>query len=62
MPGARERPQTTGASHSLSLRACRVWGETLLQPCLVNAGASRGPGVSMAHTGVVFQTGSQGLD
>ena len=58
VPGARERPQTTGARPSLSLRACRVCGEALLPPCLVNAGAGKGPGVSMPHTGVSFQTES----
>ena len=51
MPGARERPQTTGASPSLSLRAHRVSGKALWQPCLMNTGASKGPGVSMPHMG-----------
>ena len=56
MPGARERPQTTGASPSPSLRARRVCEEVLRELCLLNAGAGKGPGASMPHTGVSFQT------
>ena len=59
MPGARERPQTTGASPSPSLRACRAGGKVPLQPFLLNAGAGKGPGLPMSHTGVSFQIGSQ---
>ena len=59
MPGARGRPQTTGASPSPSLRACRAGGKVPLQPFLLNAGAGKGPGVPMPHTGVSFQIGSQ---
>ena len=62
MPGARERPQTTGASPSLSLRAHSVLGEILQQMCLLNTEASKGPGVSSPHTGVSFQIVSQERD
>ena len=56
MPGAKERPQTTGARPSPNLRAHRVCGEALLPPCLVNAGAGKGPGVGpLPHAGVSFQ-------
>ena len=34
MPGARERPQTTGASPALSLRVRGVWGEALWPGCV----------------------------
>ena len=61
MPDARERPQTTGAGPSPSLRAHSTLGKVLLQPCLVNAGAGKGPRVSMPHTRVSFQIGSRDL-
>ena len=59
MPGARERPQTTGVSPSPSLRTLRVCGEALWQLCLLDAGADKGPRVSIPHTGVSFQIGSR---
>ena len=53
MPGARERPQTTGARPSPSLRAHRVCGEVLWELCMLNAAAGKGPkGVHASHEGL----------
>ena len=62
-PGARERPQTTGAiPPPISLRARRICAEALWQLFLLNAGAGKGPGGSTPHSGVSFQICSQGHD
>lgn len=52
VPEKDPKPQVPGLPEPQSLQG--LW-EALLPPCLVNAGAGKGPGVSMPGTGVSFQ-------
>ena len=62
--GQRQVPEKTPNHRCRSLPeppSSQGLGKVLLLPCLVNAGAGKGPRVSMPHTRVSFHIGSQDL-